>query len=65
MKHLRSIISLLMVTLLVSLSFTGCSEEKPTVVPYKDLTLDSTYEDMIKAEGESNETSDSFYEGTT
>ena len=65
MKHLRSIISLLMVTLIVSLSFTGCGEEKPTVIPYTNLTLESTYEDMIEAEGESNETSDSFYEGIT
>ena len=65
MKHFNSIISLLLVTLLVSFSFTGCGEEKTTEVPYTDLTLDSTYEDMVKLEGESNETSDNFYEGIT
>ena len=65
MKHLRSIISLLMVTLLVSISFTGCGEEKPTVIPYSDLTLDQSYEDMIKVEGESSNITDSIYGGKT
>ena len=65
MKHFNSIVSLLLVTLLVSFSFTGCGKEKPTVIPYTDLSLSSTYEDMIKVEGESNETTDSFFEGIT
>ena len=65
MKHLRSTISLLMITLLVSLSFTGCKEEKPTVIPYSNLSLENSYEEMIEVEGESTDTSDSFYEGTT
>ena len=65
MKHLHSITSLLLVTLLLSFSFTGCGAEKPTVVPYTSLTLDNSYEDMVKAEGESKDSYDSVFEGTT
>ena len=64
MKYLRSNLSLLLVIIISCLAFTGCGSEKQAVIPFTELTMDKSYDDMITLEGETDTTADSTYGGT-
>ncbi len=66
MKHLRSLLSVVLTLVLVSGVLTGCqSEKKPAGFPFTELTWENSYDDMVELEGDSDNTYDSVYDGTT
>lgn len=66
MKHLRSLLSVILVSVLFSAALIGCSPSKKSpAFPFTKLTWDNTYDDMVALEGKSTNTSDSIYKGTT
>ncbi|GAA0807338.1 hypothetical protein GCM10008910_47270 [Faecalicatena orotica] len=66
MKHLRSIVAVVLTLILFSSVLTGCSSSGKTVeFPFTSITWDDTIDDMVELEGTSDNTYDSIYGGTT
>lgn len=57
---------LLSLTLISAFSFTGCKKDANAYqCPYSEATWETTADDLIELEGETNDTYDSIYNGTT
>lgn len=66
MKHLRSIVTVVLTLTLVSSVLAGCSSSKRAAeFPFTKITWDDTIDDVVELEGTSDNTYDSIYGGTT
>lgn len=66
MKHQRTILSIILFTVYMSLTFTACGQKSDsTPAPFSELTWDSTYDEMVAIEGKETDSYDSIYNGTT
>lgn len=66
MKHLRSLLSVILTLILVSTLFTGCqSSDKPQGFPFTEITWEDSPDDMTALEGTSDTSYPSTYDGTT
>lgn len=66
MKYLRSLFSAVLVLVLTLSALTGCcSPNQSEGFPFTELTWESSYDDMVALEGESENSYDSVYNGTT
>lgn len=66
MKYLHSLFSIILTLVLVSSALVGCgSSKKSEGFPFTELTWENSYDDMVALEGESDDTYDSMYNGTT
>lgn len=66
MKHQRTILSIILLTILLSLSLAACGQKSDSApAPFSELTWDSSYDDMIALEGKEINSYDSIYNGTT
>lgn len=66
MKYLRSFFCVILAVILVCPTLAGCSSSKDSEgFPFTELTWENSYDDMVALEGESNDTYDSVYSGTT
>ena len=65
MKQIRKIIVLLFALTILVTSVTGCQKKEAAECPFTTITWGNTLEDIIDLEGESKDTYDSTYKGTT
>ncbi len=66
MKQHRSILSIILLTVFMSLVVTACGKKTDSApAPFSKLTWDTTYDEMIASEGKETNSYDSVYNGTT
>ncbi len=66
MKHHRSILSMILISVFMSLMFTACGKKTDVApAPFSELTWNTTYDEMVALEGKETNSYDSVYDGTT